>query len=71
MRNIVETERSLQNVSEIDVALMKRVKRAGFSDKQIGIVTKKTEMEVRELSQKTWRTAFHQTNRHARRRIPC
>jgi len=50
---------------------MKRVKRAGFSDKQIGIVTKKTEMEVRELRKKLGVLPSIKQIDTLRRRIPA
>ncbi|MGH9194418.1 MAG: carbamoyl-phosphate synthase large subunit, partial [Acidimicrobiia bacterium] len=39
----------LEQASSVDRSLMRRAKRAGFSDRQIGYLTGKTESEIREL----------------------
>lgn len=46
---IVEVEKQLMEVSKIDADLMRRAKRYGFSDEQIGALRKMNGMEVRAL----------------------
>jgi len=46
MKNIIETERLLQN-KKLDAELLKKAKRAGFSDMQIAVATSGKEEDVR------------------------
>jgi carbamoyl-phosphate synthase large subunit len=48
MRKIVEMEREITAHAQDDVAALRRWKREGFSDRQIGMLTNRTENEVRQ-----------------------
>ncbi|TAK58612.1 carbamoyl-phosphate synthase (glutamine-hydrolyzing) large subunit [Patescibacteria group bacterium] len=48
MKNIIELEKRLKKET-LTVELLRQVKQAGFSDKQIGTITDKTEVAVRAL----------------------
>jgi carbamoyl-phosphate synthase large subunit len=48
MRRIIELENELRK-SKLDAVLLARAKRAGFSDAQIAVLTKKKETEIRAL----------------------
>jgi carbamoyl-phosphate synthase large subunit len=54
IRNIVELEKRLKvnNLSEVSPALLKEAKQKGFSDYQIGVLTKSNESEVRKRRKK-------------------
>lgn len=51
MKNIIELEKRLKKET-LTVELLRQVKQAGFSDKQIGTITDKTEIVVRALREK-------------------
>jgi len=51
MKNIIELEKRLKKET-LTVELLRQVKQAGFSDKQIGTITDKTEVAVRALREK-------------------
>ena len=51
MKNIIELEKRLKKET-LTVELLRQVKQAGFSDKQIGTITDKTEVVVRALREK-------------------
>jgi carbamoyl-phosphate synthase large subunit len=51
LKNIVELSKRLEK-EELDLPLMKKAKRYGFSDKQIGVATKQDEMDVRATRKK-------------------
>lgn len=51
MKNIVELEKELKK-SSLNESLVRRVKRAGFSDKQIATLKKTTEQKIRTLRKK-------------------
>lgn len=47
LKNIVETSEKIKKAKEIDKGLMLEAKKKGFSDKQIGFIRKKEELEIR------------------------
>ncbi|MBP6946032.1 MAG: carbamoyl-phosphate synthase (glutamine-hydrolyzing) large subunit [Candidatus Pacebacteria bacterium] len=51
MKNIIELEKSLKK-ENLTTELLRQVKQAGFSDKQVAVITGKTEMVVRTLREK-------------------
>lgn len=51
MKNVVDLEKRLKKET-LTVELLRQVKQAGFSDKQIGTITDKTEVVVRALREK-------------------
>ncbi|MFA5876853.1 MAG: carbamoyl-phosphate synthase (glutamine-hydrolyzing) large subunit [Candidatus Paceibacterota bacterium] len=51
MKNIIELEKRLKKET-LTAELLRQVKQAGFSDKQIGTITDKTEVAVRALREK-------------------
>lgn len=54
LKNIVEMERTLKQAQsdKLTSQILKEAKKMGFSDKQIGLITGKTEMEVRAMRKK-------------------
>lgn len=52
LKNIVEMEEKVKKAKELDKPLMLEAKKKGFSDKQIGFLRKKEEMEVRTMRKK-------------------
>ncbi|MFA5821426.1 MAG: carbamoyl-phosphate synthase large subunit, partial [Candidatus Gracilibacteria bacterium] len=52
LKNIVEMAGKIQKVKTIDKELMVEVKKKGFSDKQIGFLKKREEMEIRKMRKK-------------------
>jgi carbamoyl-phosphate synthase large subunit len=52
LKNIVDTEAKLRKTKVIDKTLMKDAKKKGFSDKQIGHIKGKEELEIRAMRKK-------------------
>lgn len=52
LNNIIETEKKLAGCKEADACLLREAKKQGFSDKQIGILTKNSEQKIRALRKK-------------------
>jgi carbamoyl-phosphate synthase large subunit len=52
LKNIVDLGKELEKAKKLDVKLMERAKKAGFSDKQIGFSRGKEESEIRRVRKK-------------------
>jgi carbamoyl-phosphate synthase large subunit len=52
LSNIIKTKKSLESSKSLAADLLLEAKKNGFSDKQIGIITKKSEQNVRNLRKK-------------------
>ncbi|RJQ33220.1 carbamoyl-phosphate synthase (glutamine-hydrolyzing) large subunit [Candidatus Parcubacteria bacterium] len=52
MRNIMETENRLTTRSDFDPSIVRKAKKDGFSDAQIATITKKKELEIRDIRKK-------------------
>ncbi|MCL6096830.1 MAG: carbamoyl-phosphate synthase (glutamine-hydrolyzing) large subunit [Patescibacteria group bacterium] len=52
IKNIVDSEKSLKTVKQLDAATLLKLKQLGFSDKMIGQLINKTGLEIRALRKK-------------------